>query len=167
MNIILQTERLLLRQFTIDDADLIYQLNSDPEVVRYVHEPPTSPENAPDVVRDIILPQYELGLGRWAVHLRSSGEFIGWCGLKKLPEGEVDLGFRYKKDHWRKGYATEAAVAVVRYGFEDLRLQKMIGCAHIHNTASQHVLEKCGNAVHWRIRRRWSVDQKIRVSEYL
>ncbi|MCE3282885.1 MAG: acetyltransferase, ribosomal protein N-acetylase [Chitinophagaceae bacterium] len=144
MNIILQTDRLLFRQFTLEDAHLIFELNSDPEVVKYVHEAPTTRENAPTVIRDIILPQYELGLGRWAVINSSGNEFIGWCGLKKLTNGDIDLGFRYKRDHWGKGYATEAALAVVKYAFEVQGLDRIIGRAHIDNTASQNVLEKCG-----------------------
>lgn len=145
MNIILETERLYLREFTMDDAQLLIELNT-PEVLKYVHEPPTTTENAPIVLRDIILPQYKLyNHGRWAVHLKTSHEFIGWCGLKYVKErDEIDLGYRFFPKHWGKGYATEAAKAVIDYGKNVLQLPHIMAQAHLENIASQHVLEKCG-----------------------
>ena len=99
MNIILQTPRLILRQFTIADAALIQQLNSAPDVLKYIHEP--AMENiaqAEEVLINIILPQYKNNLGRWAVNTKHNNEFIGWCGLKLLAEtSEIDLGYRFKK----------------------------------------------------------------------
>src|ERR1700754_1550219 len=93
MNVLFESERLLFRQFTLADAGLFYELNSDPEVVRYVHEPPTTKDNAAQIIRDIILPQYELGMGRWAVFIKDTAEFTGWCGLKYIKEkDETDLG---------------------------------------------------------------------------
>jgi [ribosomal protein S5]-alanine N-acetyltransferase len=145
MNALFQSERLLFRQFTFDDAELLYELNSDPEVVKYVHEPPTTKENAPEIIRNIILPQYELKLGRWAVHKKYSQEFIGWAGLKYISErDEIDLGYRFKKQYWDKGYATEAAGTCISYGFEHLGLERIIAKAHVENTASLNVIQKCG-----------------------
>lgn len=127
------------------DGGLLYELNSDPEVVKYVHEPPTTKENVADILRNIILPQYELGLGRWAVHLKTTEEFIGWAGLKYLSErDEIDLGYRFMKKYWGNGYASEAAAACIRYGLEQLKLEKIHGKAHVENTASLKVLQKCG-----------------------
>lgn len=144
MMILFQSKRLLFRQFTLDDAELIYDLNSDPEVVKYVHEPATTMENAPEVLRDIILPQYKSGLGRWAVFLKYTNEFIGWCGLKYLAESnEIDLGYRFKKKYWGNGYASEAASTCISYAFEHLEVQKIIARAHIDNLASLKVIEKC------------------------
>jgi len=96
MQIISETSRLILRQFTIEDAPLILQLNSDPEVVKYVHEPAlTTEEDAQKILLNNILPQYKNDLGRWAVHIKDNMEFIGWCGLKFRPElDEIDLGYR-------------------------------------------------------------------------
>ncbi|MEI9913064.1 MAG: GNAT family N-acetyltransferase [Bacteroidota bacterium] len=72
-------------------------------------------------------------------------EFIGWCGLKYRPEqNEVDLGYRFKQSSWGKGYATEAAFASIKYGFEKLNLSRIIGRAVPGNTGSLKVLEKCG-----------------------
>ncbi|HEX6916396.1 MAG TPA: GNAT family N-acetyltransferase [Chitinophagaceae bacterium] len=145
MNVLFQSKRLLFRQFTGDDAGLIYELNSDPEVIRYVHEKPATPATAVQLIGNVILPQYMLGLGRWAVHLKYTAEFIGWCGLKYLAESdEVDLGFRFKKAFWGRGYATEAASTCIQYGFAHLNIRTIVARAHVDNAASLNVIEKCG-----------------------
>jgi RimJ/RimL family protein N-acetyltransferase len=145
MKSLFQSERLLFRQFTLRDAALLFDLNSDPDVTKYVHEAPTTKENAPEILRNIILPQYELKLGRWAVHLKFTEEFIGWAGLKYLPErDEIDLGYRFKKQYWGKGYATEAAATCISYGFAHLDLDRIVAQAHVENTASLKVIQKCG-----------------------
>ena len=146
MNIILETPRLFLRQFTEADASLIRQLNSEPGVLQYIPEPvPESDERARQIIADIILPQYKNNLGRWAVHLKETNEFIGWCGLKWLKEtDEIDLGYRFIPAAWGKGYATEAASHTLKYGLQQLQLKKIVAQAHIDNIASQKVLEKIG-----------------------
>lgn len=113
MHIVFQTPRLILRQFTEEDAPLILKLNSDSEVVKYVHEPILeSEEQAKNIIVSIILPQYENNLGRWAIHKKVTNEFIGWCGLKYLADkNEIDLGYRILQNEWGKGFATEAAIA--------------------------------------------------------
>jgi [ribosomal protein S5]-alanine N-acetyltransferase len=146
MDVVIETDRLLLRRFTEDDAPLLYELNLDPEVIRYTHDPMTDVEHAKKVLNEVILPQYVLhDHGRWAVHLRSNLEFIGWCGLKYLPEtNEVDLGYRFMKKFWGNGYATEAALACIEYGFARSNLHHIVGRALPGNLASIKVLEKCG-----------------------
>jgi len=146
MNIIIETNRLLLRTFTEDDAALIYELNLDPEVIRYTHDPIKDLVHASEILEKVIIPQYVLyNHGRWAVHVRSSLEFLGWCGLKYRSElNEIDLGYRFKKEGWGKGYATEAAWASIQYGFEKIGLQRIVARAEIDNIASWKVLEKCG-----------------------
>jgi len=146
MNIIIETKRLILRTFTHDDAQLIYDLNLDPDVIRYTGDPIEDLDHAQEVLEQTILPQYALyDHGRWAVHVKPDMEFIGWCGLKARPErNEIDLGYRFMKKAWGKGYATEAAFASIQYGFEKLRLQRIVGRAMPRNTGSLHVLEKCG-----------------------
>ena len=146
MDVVIETDRLLFRRFTEDDAPLLYDLNLDPEVIRYTHDPLTDVEHARKVLKEVILPQYILyDHGRWAVHLRSGSEFIGWCGLKNLTEtNEVDLGYRFKKNFWGNGYATEAARACIKYGFATLNLGRIVGRALPANLASIRVLEKCG-----------------------
>ncbi len=146
MNVILETERLLLRTFTTEDARLIYELNRDPDVTRFTGDPITDIAHARQVLEQVILPQYVLyNHGRWAVHAKPALEFIGWCGLKNRPErNEIDLGYRFIKSTWGKGYATEAAFACIKYGFEKLGLKRIVGRAMPGNIASLKVLEKCG-----------------------
>ena len=144
MLIILQTPRLLLRQFTEADAKLILELNSNPEIVKYVHELTLkTEEEAKTILLNNILPQYKNNLGRWAIHTKDNNEFIGWCGLKFRPElDEIDLGYRLIQKAWGKGYATEAAHHTLDHGFKSLNLKLITGRAHIENIASIKVLEK-------------------------
>ena len=129
MHIIFETPRLILRQFTEDDAPLILELNSDPEIVKYVHEPTLqTEEQAKKIIIDIILPQYKNNLGRWVIHTKDNNEFIGWCGLKYRPElDEIDLGYRLIQKAWGKGYATEAAQHTLDHGFKSLNLKLITG----------------------------------------
>ena len=146
MKIILQTPRLYLREFTLDDAQLLIDLNSDPEVTRYTGDGPVKdPEDGQRILREIILPQYVNKIGRWAVHLKDTNEFIGWCGLKHIADlNETDLGYRFFQKHWGKGYATESSKAVMEYGLNTLKLQQIVGRASVANINSIKVLEKCG-----------------------
>jgi ribosomal-protein-alanine N-acetyltransferase len=146
MHIIFQTPNLILRQFTEADAPLILSLNSDPEVVKYLHEPTLKTvDHAAQIINDIILPQYKNNLGRWAIHIKDNMDFIGWCGLKYRPElDEIDLGYRLMQKAWGKGFATEAAQHSLEHGFTKLHLKLITGRAHIENIASIKVLEKIG-----------------------
>jgi [ribosomal protein S5]-alanine N-acetyltransferase len=146
MHILFQTPRLILRQFTEADAPLILSLNSDPEIVKYLHEPTLKTvEDAEKILLDIILPQYKNNPGRWAIHTKDTMDFIGWCGLKHRPEiDEIDLGYRLMQKAWGKGFATEAAQHCLEYGFNNLNLKLITGRAHIENLASIKVLEKIG-----------------------
>src|SRR5688572_877631 len=146
MNVVIETERLLLRTFTELDATLIYELNLEPDVTRYTHDPVKDIAHAKEILEKTILPQYALyNHGRWAVHLKPNHEFLGWCGLKYRSEvNEIDLGYRFKTKAWGKGIATEAAYASIRYGFDKLDLQRIVCRAEIDNIASWKVLEKYG-----------------------
>lgn len=146
MKVIFETPRLVFRQFTLADAGLILDLNSSPAVVKYVHEPTLQTfEAAENILKNIILPQYENNLGRWAMHLKSDNEFIGWCGLKYIKEkNEIDLGYRLLERFWGNGYAYEAAKHTTDYGFQKLNISEIIARAHIENIASWKILEKIG-----------------------
>jgi [ribosomal protein S5]-alanine N-acetyltransferase len=146
MNIVVETPHLLLRQFTSADAPLIQQLNSNPNVLKYLDEPLLeTEEQALHILNTIILPQYKNNLGRWAVHLKVNNEFIGWCGLKyRQEQNEIDLGYRLMQQHWGNGYAFEAAKHTIDYAFQQLHLKTIVGRAHIENTASLKILEKIG-----------------------
>jgi [ribosomal protein S5]-alanine N-acetyltransferase len=144
---ILETERLRLREMTEADAENLWRLNANPNVVRYVGEPSLKDVDAAlDVLRVRVFPQYrEHGLGRWAVVSKESGAFLGWCGLKYLAQTkEYDLGYRFAEEHWGKGYATESARAVLAWGLPRLPGARIIGQAHVANTRSIRVLQKLG-----------------------
>lgn len=144
MKIILETERLYLREFIGSDGYHFYHLNNDFEVVKYTgNEPFSSLEETMNFI--INYSDYKRnGYGRWAVCLKKTNEFLGWCGLKYEEEkGETDLGYRFYKKYWGKGYATEAAKACVNYGFSVLKVKKIVGRAYVENKASIEVLKKC------------------------
>ncbi len=145
MKRITATDRLLIREFTTDDAESFYAFNSDPEVMRYTGEPPSeSVEQVRENIRNY--PDYrERGYGRWAVVHRADDRVIGFNGLKYLPEiGAVDLGYRFLKQYWGRGIATESSRAVLEYGFRVLQMDTIIGLAVPENLGSIHVLEKLG-----------------------
>ncbi|WP_460217984.1 GNAT family N-acetyltransferase [Psychroserpens sp. MEBiC05023] len=145
MNHILETERLYLREFIIDDAIHFYNMNTDPDVLKYTGDVPfESIEKAKSFLKSYN--QYKLyNMGRWAVCKKHNDEFIGWCGLKFHPlENLVEVGYRFYKTHWRKGFASESAKASIDYGFNILNLKKIYAHAHIDNFASHRVIEKCG-----------------------
>ncbi|WP_162910514.1 GNAT family N-acetyltransferase [Hymenobacter oligotrophus] len=140
-----ETERLALRQLTLADLDTLYRLDSDPEVMRYII-PPRTYEGTREYLEELIA-NYEKfpGLGRWAVIEKSTGAFVGVHVLKHLEaSGYIEIGYRFFPEFWGRGYATEMTRALLRYGFQDLGLQQIVGVTHPENLASQHVLEKCG-----------------------
>jgi len=144
-SLILSTPRLTLRPFADEDAEDLFALNADPDVVRHTGD---SAYPSIGAVRTFIraYDQYEkYRMGRLAVVSRSGGAFLGWCGLKFHPDdGLVDLGFRFHRRHWGFGYATEAARACLHYGFTVLKVDRITGRALAANTASIRVLEKIG-----------------------
>ena len=145
MTIILETPRLLLREFLISDANHFYTLSLEPDVLTYTGDPPfESVQKSEEFLKDYY--QYKrYGYGRWAVVLKETGEFIGWTGLRHSDlMYQTDLGFRFFKQHWNKGYATEAGEACVQYGFQKLNLERIVGRVMKDNMASIRVLEKCG-----------------------
>jgi len=140
---ILVTERLYLKEFQAHEAHLLMELNSDPEVVRYTGDPVIADiKEAERVLTEIIFPQYKNKIGRWAVFLKDSDEFIGWCGLKNVDD-EFDLGYRFIKKHWGKGYATESAKAVLEYA-KKYNIKNIIAQSAKENTASLNVIKKLG-----------------------
>ncbi|MFY0483927.1 GNAT family N-acetyltransferase [Flavobacterium sp. PLA-1-15] len=147
MKKILETPRLFLRELDPNDAEQFYQLNLNPNVIKY-----TGNAAFKDVEEALhFLKNYQdykqNGYGRWAVIDKLNNEFLGWCGLKYEKDlDETDIGFRFFEQHWSKGYATESAKACLEYGFEKLNLKTIVGRAMQENIASIKVLEKIGLA---------------------
>ncbi|MNK32875.1 Spermidine N(1)-acetyltransferase [compost metagenome] len=145
MTKILETPRLYLREMTREDAESAFLLNSDPEVLRYTGD---EPFESVEETREF-LEKYEsykkYGVGRWAVILTETNEYLGWCGLKYTPElDEFDIGYRLMKKYWGFGYATEAAEACLELGFKQFNMQTIVGRVMPENTSSIRVLEKIG-----------------------
>jgi ribosomal-protein-alanine N-acetyltransferase len=140
------TPRLVLRPFADDDAPALHQILSVPGVLRYF--PNTQPpplEKVHKLVSHQLQHWHEHNLGWWAVEPRQEKVFIGWCGLQYLPEtDETEVAYLLAKPYWGQGLATEGARASLRYGFETLELEIIIGLVHPENIASQRVIEKLG-----------------------
>jgi RimJ/RimL family protein N-acetyltransferase len=148
--IILATPRLAMRRFTEDDVDNLFDLNSDPEVMRYLTGGRPTPR---EEIRDRIIP-FHLSvydrldrLGTWAAESAATGEFLGWFHFRPGPDGDItniDLGYRLRRSTWNKGYATEGSLALISMGFTDLRIERVFAHTMTVNTASRRVMEKCG-----------------------
>ena len=143
----IETPRLLLRPFTLEDVEPAYEMNLDAAVSQYTGDGGiVSKEETQRRITEDVLGDYEKhGFGRFAVELKEEQRFIGFAGLKYLEDmKEVDLGYRFMKRYWGKGIATEAGKACVQYGFETLGLEKILAFVLPENIGSVRVLEKLG-----------------------
>ena len=144
---IVETERLVVRRLSSDDAEFILDLLNQPSFLRYIGD--KGVRNTDDALRYIQTgPQasYEqFGFGLYLVELKESGAAIGICGLIKrdsLPD--VDVGFAFLPDYWSQGYAFESTSAVMTYGREVLGLKRILAITSLDNAASIRLLEKVG-----------------------
>lgn len=142
---VFESKRLFLRELNPEDAKFFYDLNSDHEVLKYTGDKPFKNLQEARTFLESYNPYSKYGYGRWAVIRKADSAILGWCGLK-YHEGieEVDLGFRFFRKFWNKGYATEAAESCMVHAFEILQINQLIGRVEAGNKASIHVLEKLG-----------------------
>jgi RimJ/RimL family protein N-acetyltransferase len=143
----LETERLIIRSFTMDDAEAMYKVLGDPDTMRFfLIWLAKSVENTRGFIRWVTGMERDFGYSFWAVVEKESGEVIGDCGLAPLEgEGpEVELGCDLRRDKWNKGYATEAGLACLEYGFQELNLERIVAVTHPQNLAARRALEKLG-----------------------
>jgi RimJ/RimL family protein N-acetyltransferase len=175
MEVFLETERLVLRRFTMADVDDLTGLDGDPEVMRYVNGGrPTSREEIEAEFLPAFLGYYQRyrEFGFWAVIERSTGEFLGWFHLRPRPgtaPGQAELGYRLRRSAWGKGYATEGSRALIRNGFTRSGLQLVTAEAMAANTASRRVMEKAGLTLVRAFRQPWpgaAGGEEIDVVEY-
>jgi RimJ/RimL family protein N-acetyltransferase len=143
------TARVVLREFTRDDVDDIYALDSDPRVMRYIGDGSVSTRDDASAAIERSLKRYAdtPGLGAWHARRRDTGAFIGWVSLKHAGEStDIEVGYRLMAGAWGQGFATELARAMLERGFGLLALDRIIGVTHPENLASQRVLRKIGMA---------------------
>lgn len=146
----IKTERLILRPWEEKDLKPFAELNADPRVREFfprllnVHESDASVKLMEEHIE-------KYGWGLWAAALIDTGEFIGFIGLEHIyfaanfiHEPAVEIGWRLAFEHWGKGYATEGALAALRYGFETLGLKEIFSYTAVQNIRSRHVMEKIG-----------------------
>ena len=134
----------MLRPPTLDDVDAWHAIYLDAEEVWYGAPRSSLEENRAKLDRQIAHFE-EHGFGMCTVDLAASGETIGAAGLQTLEGGpEIEVGYRFLKSYWGRGYATESARASIAYGFDELGLDRIVAVALAENIASRRVLEKCG-----------------------
>jgi RimJ/RimL family protein N-acetyltransferase len=149
MKIILETPRLVLREFVYDDVDALAQVLSDPETMRY-YPAPFDRAGVEDWITRNLERYGRDGYGLWAIALKSTGVMIGGCGItlqqvdgERLPE----IGYHLRRDMWGQGYANEAARACREYGFAQLKIDFLISLIRPENVASRRVAERNGMTV--------------------
>jgi RimJ/RimL family protein N-acetyltransferase len=143
----IETPRLILRPFTVDDAEASLEMSQDAEVMKFLGGVDTGTvEEHREMLRKAPIGDYEkYGFGRHAVFLKETGEYMGFNGLKYVEElQEVDIGWRIKSKFWRQGYAYESALACIEFAFTDLGLDRIVSLANVENTASFRLMEKLG-----------------------
>jgi len=159
VRVFLETDRLILRRFTEADEDNLVELNSDPEVMRFLSGGRPTPR---DVVRTRTIPvflgYYERfeGFGFWAVVEIATGQFLGWFHFRPPlkdedtpaggwhEDGVAELGYRLRRAAWGKGYATEGSRALIDKGFTDFGVRRVVAETVAGNRGSRRVLEKSG-----------------------
>lgn len=143
---VLETPRLILRSFTLDDVDAMYQLMTVPDVIRYVgNKPAQSKQDTLDYLQQHPLRDYQVyGYGRFACVWKETGQVIGFSGIKFLEEiSETELGYSFLPEFWGKGLATEVGKAVIQFA-QGLGLKRVVAVIHPQNEGSKLVATKLG-----------------------
>lgn len=137
----LESQRLLFKHWKDCDISLAYSLWGNHDVTRYI-----------GIHQEDILPRYHLeikqdqehGVSYWPIFLKETNEFIGCCGLRPFHDNLYELGFHLLPQYWCQGYAYEAALAVIQYAFETLKVDGLIAGHHPDNQSSKFLLKKLG-----------------------
>lgn len=142
----IETARVYLRPFKPDDLDAFALIGSDPDVMRYIGDgKPQSREQTRMRLNAIFDHHNRHGFGVWAAVDKTNGEWMGFCGLQFLDNtSEIEVGYRLAKQFWGIGLASEAAKASLRYGFEELGLDRIVAVVQPGNITSRRVLAKIG-----------------------
>lgn len=145
INTLFETERCFLREFSLSDAFDVYRLNLHPDIFRFTTDPPFMNEAEAEKFLKNYKAYQISGFGRWAVILKETRQFAGWCGLKYiLEENEVDIGYRFLPEYWGQGLALETATVCIKAGIEEFGLKRIVARVHKENIRSIRVTEKLG-----------------------
>jgi len=151
MKVILETQRLILRELEHTDDKDLFEIDSDPDVHLYIQNNPVKSIDEIKKVIEMLKIQYkENGIARWAVVDKLTNECVGWAGLKYFNHplnnhnNFYELGYRFKKKHWGKGFATESSSAILDFGFKNLNVEKIFAITDPKNENSKKVLNKLG-----------------------
>lgn len=151
VDVFAETERLILREILPTDVEGMFELDSDPEVHRYLgNNPVNSKEQIAEVIRFVRQQYLNNGIGRWAIIDKYTEDFWGWAGLKLVTDpvnnqvNYIDLGYRIIRKYWGRGIATEAATASLKYAFETMKVPQVIAIADVDNIGSNKIIKKLG-----------------------
>lgn len=151
---IIATDRLILRPFTANDLDALFAVLNRPEVWQYDPGRPRTMSETGETLAIWINEYTRHGFGRFAVIEKASGKLIGYCGLQWLlldhglyKSPEVELFYALDPAFWGKGYITEAARAMIGFGFADLKLKRIVSTAVGANERSVNVMRRVGMRV--------------------
>ncbi len=133
----LETDRLVLRPITLEDLDLLVELDSDPEVMRYLTGKPSTRDQVAAIMSKL------LG-SRWIAHDKSTGAFVGWFGLVPGSEAAYDVSYRLRRDWWGRGLATEGTGRMIAAAFGSLGARRVTAQTMAVNVRSRAVMERCG-----------------------
>jgi ribosomal-protein-alanine N-acetyltransferase len=144
----LDTERLRLRPFMLDDLDAHARLYADPDITRWLSDGPwpgpLARERSERAVRRFVAHWDDHGYGVWAVEDRAAGVFLGQCGLNTLDNDDVEILWALEQRTWGNGFATEAARAALAYAFDVVGLDRVVALARPENGPSRRIMDKLG-----------------------
>ncbi|MCL1067799.1 GNAT family N-acetyltransferase [Shewanella olleyana] len=147
MKVITETERLIIREFNLGDAQAVLEFNSE-EVTRYTGDAGScnTINDTENIIREIWLTEYKkFGFARWAVVLKATNQVIGFCGFKNDSRiNAIDIGYRLHQDFWGKGYATESNLACIEYAKKHMHIDIVYGEVVNLNLGSIKIIEKLG-----------------------
>lgn len=152
MDLIIETDRLILRPLKLSDAEALFEMDKNPTVHKYLWQTPTKEVDETIKIIQNVKSQYERNnIGRFATIIKETNEFIGWTGIKYIDDhvengntNFYDYGYRLNEKFWNRGFATEASLAWLNHAFYKMKIDEINAYTHSENGASNHILQKIG-----------------------
>jgi [ribosomal protein S5]-alanine N-acetyltransferase len=158
---VLETKRLILREIHVGDRDAMFAVFSDPVLMKYYNmQPIVSMEQAEEILHRLKDNFYKQTQIRWAIVEKESDSFIGTCGFHAIDQkhDKAEIGYELDSTAHGMGYMAEAVNEIIRFGFEELFLNRIEAFYHPHNIASHNVLSRAGFAVEGVLRQRYKMN---------